>query len=159
MRDISLTVNGTRVTGSVEPRRLLADFVREDLGLTGTHVSCAQGVCGVCTVLVDGRVTRSCLTLAVQADGAEVMTVEGMAEGGRWHPVQTAFREFHALQCGFCTPGFMVTIYALLREHPQPTPEQVRDALEGVVCRCTGYHNIVKAVEGAARELGSRGQS
>ncbi len=159
MRDISLTVNGARATGSVEPRKLLADFLREDLGLTGTHVSCAQGVCGVCTVLVDGRVTRSCLTLAVQADGADVMTVEGLMQGGRWHPIQSAFREFHALQCGFCTPGFMVTIYSLLKDHPDPSPDEVRDALEGVVCRCTGYHNILQAVGGAAKQLRSKPQS
>lgn len=113
----------------------------------------------MCTVLVDGRVTRSCLTLAVQADGADVMTVEGLMQGGRWHPIQSAFREFHALQCGFCTPGFMVTIYSLLKDHPDPSPDEVRDALEGVVCRCTGYHNILQAVGGAAKQLRSKPQS
>jgi aerobic-type carbon monoxide dehydrogenase small subunit (CoxS/CutS family) len=154
-QSISLIVNGVHAEGHVEPRKLLADFLREDLGLTATHVSCAQGVCGVCTVLVDGQVTRSCLMLAVQAAGTQIMTVEGLAKGGTWHPIQAAFREFHALQCGFCTPGFLMTIYALLRDRPDPRAAEVRDALEGVVCRCTGYHNIVLAVEGAAKQLRS----
>lgn len=147
---VQLTVNGERRTAHVEARKLLADCLREDLGLTGTHLGCEHGVCGACTVLLNDKPVRSCLVLAVQADGGEVMTVEGLASGGRLHPLQQAFWEHHALQCGFCTPGFLMTAYHLLRTHPVVTPEEVREALGGNLCRCTGYQNIVKAVLAAS---------
>ncbi|MCL8208583.1 MAG: (2Fe-2S)-binding protein [Actinomycetia bacterium] len=150
---ITLSVNGETVRAEVEPRLLLGDFLRERLGLTGTHLGCEQGVCGACTVLLDGRPVRSCLTLAASADGAEVVTVEGIAPAGGLHPVQEAFREAHALQCGFCTPGFLVTAVHLLRENPRPTRAEIREALAGNLCRCTGYQNIVNAVERASRVL------
>ncbi len=150
---ISLTVNGASYEVSVEPRRSLADCLRQDLELTGTHVGCEHGVCGACTVLVDGEAARSCLMLAVQANGAEITTVEGLARGGRLHPLQQAFWDHFALQCGFCTPGFLMTAMALLRDHPSPTAEEVRTALAGNLCRCTGYTAIVEAVLEAARRL------
>ncbi len=149
--DIALTVNGERVTGTVEPRRSLADFLREQLGLTGTHLGCEHGACGACTVLVDGAAARSCLMFAVQADGAQVVTVEGLARGDTLSPLQRAFRTHHALQCGFCTAGFLVAATALLAENPDPTPDEVRAALSGHLCRCTGYVGIVEAVLDAAR--------
>jgi carbon-monoxide dehydrogenase small subunit len=144
--EISLTVNGVRHTAAVEPRRTLADFLRMDLGLTGTHLGCEHGVCGACTVLLDGVSARSCLTLAVQADGAEVTTIEGVATGDAWHPVQTAFRETHAFQCGFCTPGIVMTTLELLRENPRPTEQEAREAIAGNLCRCTGYQSIVSGI-------------
>ncbi len=143
---VELTVNGTPHRVEVEARRLLADVLRDDLGLTGTHLSCEQGVCGACTVIVDGKTARSCLMLAVQAAGASIETVEGLADGDRLHPLQEAFREHHALQCGFCTPGFLMTAHALLRDTPDAGPEAIREGLDDVVCRCTGYQNIVTAV-------------
>ena len=151
-RTIRLTVNGTGVVREVEPRRLLADFLREDLGLTGTHVGCEHGVCGACTVLLDDASARSCLTLAVQADGASVETVEGLGRVDALHPIQRAFREHHALQCGFCTPGMLMTTLDLLRRHPSPTEREIRDGLSGNLCRCTGYAHIVRAVQAAAAE-------
>ncbi|MDQ7827729.1 MAG: (2Fe-2S)-binding protein [Armatimonadota bacterium] len=150
---ITLTVNGVARTLTVPVRRTLADALRDDLGLTGTHLGCEHGVCGACTVLLDGRAVRSCLLLAVQADGREVLTVEGLAQGDRLHPIQEAFWETHALQCGFCTPGFLMTVYAFLRETPHPTDEEIREALAGNLCRCTGYVNILKAVRLAAERL------
>lgn len=150
---ITLTVNGVAHTLTVPARRTLADALRDDLGLTGTHLGCEHGVCGACTVLLDGRAVRSCLLLAVQADGREVLTVEGLAQGDRLHPIQEAFWETHALQCGFCTPGFLMTAYAFLRETPHPTDEEIREALAGNLCRCTGYVNILKAVRLAAERL------
>jgi aerobic carbon-monoxide dehydrogenase small subunit len=141
-----LRVNGEEREALVESRRSLADCLREDLELTGTHVGCEHGVCGACTVLLDGRPVRSCLMLAVQAQGAAVTTVEGLAEGERLSPLQEAFHECFALQCGFCTPGFLVLATAFLRDHPAPGREQVRRALSSNLCRCTGYHNIVDAV-------------
>lgn len=150
--DITLTVNGTRHRLSVEPRRLLADVLREDLGLTGTHLSCDIGVCGVCNVLLDGKPARSCLTLAVQADGAEIETVETLADGDVLHPLQQAFHDEHALQCGFCTPGFLITLYGLFRDRPDASDADIDAALDDVVCRCTGYQNIIKAAR-TAREL------
>ena len=147
---IRLTVNGAAFEREVEPRRLLADFLREDLGLTGTHVGCEHGVCGACTVLLDGDSARSCLTLAVQADGAEVETVEGLGTMGALHPLQRAFREHHALQCGFCTPGMLMAALDLLRKHPSPTEREVREGLSGNLCRCTGYEHVVRAVRAAA---------
>jgi carbon-monoxide dehydrogenase small subunit len=150
---VSLSVNGEPQRVVVEPRRTLADCLREDLGLTGTHLGCEHGVCGACTVLVDGDAVRSCLMLAVQADGCEVTTVEGLAIGAGEHPLQTAFRENFAVQCGFCTPGLLISAVAFLRDEPNPSREDVRRALSGNLCRCTGYHTIVDAVMAAAREL------
>jgi carbon-monoxide dehydrogenase small subunit len=148
---IALTVNGVTRELAVPARRLLSDALRHDLGLTGTHVGCEHGVCGACTVLLDGRPVRACLMFAVSAQGAEVTTVEGLAEpDGSLSPVQQAFAECHGLQCGFCTPGFLTTITAGLRENPTPSHEEARDMIAGNLCRCTGYQNIVKAVERAA---------
>ena len=149
-RTIRTTVNGAAFEREVEPRRLLADFLREDLGLTGTHVGCEHGVCGACTILLDGDSARSCLTLAVQADGAEVETVEGLGTVDALHPLQRAFREHHALQCGFCTPGMLMAALDLLRKHPSPTDREIREGLSGNLCRCTGYEHIVRAVRAAA---------
>ena len=153
-RPIRVIVNGTPFEREVEPRRLLADFLREDLGLTGTHVGCEHGVCGACTVLLDGDSARSCLTLAVQADGAEVETVEGLGTMDALHPLQRAFREHHALQCGFCTPGILMTALDLLRKHPSPNEAEIRDGLSGNLCRCTGYEHIVRAVRASAAAPG-----
>ena len=148
--EITLVVNGQSYTRIVEPRLLLSDFLRHELGLTGTHVGCEHGVCGACTVLLDGVPVRSCLTFAVQAREHEVTTVEGLATNGEMHPVQRAFHQEHGLQCGFCTPGMVMAIVSLLKENPHPTEEQVRNGLEGNLCRCTGYHNIVRAALAAA---------
>ncbi|HHC07522.1 MAG TPA: (2Fe-2S)-binding protein [Actinobacteria bacterium] len=150
---ISVTVNGTRYERDVEPRTLLVHFLREDLGLTGTHVGCDTSYCGACTVLVDGRSVKSCTFLAVAADGAEITTVEGLAADGELHPVQEGFWERHGLQCGFCTPGMIMSSVALLEENPSPSEAEIRHALEGNLCRCTGYHNIVLAVQYAAAKL------
>jgi len=150
---IQVTVNGRRHEAEVEPRLLLSDFIRQDLGLTGTHVGCEHGVCGACTVLLDGEAVRSCLLLAVQADGHEVTTVEGLTppgHDGALHPLQAAFHESHGLQCGFCTPGILMTLVPFLREHPAPDEREIREALAGNLCRCTGYQNIVDAVRLAA---------
>jgi len=146
---IVVTVNGVQYRRDVEPRLLLSDFLRQDLGLTGTHVGCEHGVCGACTVLLDGEPVRSCLMLAVQADSAELTTVEGLAPGGpdELHPLQAAFRQAHALQCGFCTPGILMTLVAFLRDHAAPGDAEIRDALGGHLCRCTGYQNIIDAVK------------
>jgi carbon-monoxide dehydrogenase small subunit len=150
-RAIQLIVNGKEVAGRVEPRRLLSDFLREDLGLTGTHVGCEQGACGACTVLFDGRAVRSCLAFAVQADGARITTIEGISgPDGRLHPVQQALHETHGLQCGFCTPGVVVTACALLEDDPSPSRQAIREGLSGNLCRCTGYQSIVEAIERAA---------
>jgi len=150
---IRLTVNGVPHRLIVEPRRLLADVLREDLGLTGTNLGCEHGVCGSCTVLVDGQSVRSCLMFAVQADGHEVMTVEGLARDGEMHPLQKAFWEEQGLQCGFCTPGFLMTAYELLQRTPNPSEEEIRAALSGNICRCTGYQHIVAAVRAAAQAM------
>jgi aerobic-type carbon monoxide dehydrogenase small subunit (CoxS/CutS family) len=150
---VCLTVNGTPREGRCEPRKLLVDFLREDLGLTGTHVGCEHGVCGACTILVDGEAARSCLMLAVQADGAELLTIEGLMKNGVFHPLQEAFREHHGLQCGFCTPGMLMTALDFLRVNPAPTEAQVREGISAVLCRCTGYHGIINAVEAAARTM------
>ena len=148
--DVQVTVNGSVHRAQVEPRKTLADFVREDLGLTGTHLGCEHGVCGACTVLVDGDPVRSCLMLAVQARDSSVTTIEGLAENGSMGPLQEAMRDSHAFQCGFCTPGFLMQISALLTESPAPTEEQIRDTLSGNICRCTGYESIVNGVLRAA---------
>jgi carbon-monoxide dehydrogenase small subunit len=154
--DVRLVVNGVPREAQVPARRLLSDVLRHDLRLTGTHVGCEHGVCGACTVLLDGEPVRSCLLLAVTADGHEVTTVEGLGSPDDMHPVQQAFRECHGLQCGFCTPGFLTTIAAYLEEHPEPTEAEAREAISGNLCRCTGYQNIVASVLRAAeitREL------
>ena len=147
---IRLTVNGVAHEARCEPRRLLVDLLREDLGLTGTHVGCEHGICGACTILFNGLAVRSCIMLAVQADGAELTTVEGLAQGGTFHPLQEAFREHHGLQCGFCTPGMLMTAIDLLRTNPSPTDGEIREGLSAVLCRCTGYQGIVDAVRAAS---------
>ena len=149
-RTIRLHVNDRAYEGTVEPRTSLADFLRDGLDLTGTHVGCEHGVCGACTVLLDGEPVRSCLLLAIQVDGARLTTVEGLADGERLHPLQQAFWDHHGLQCGFCTPGILLTAKALLDDNPHPTDEQIREAISGNLCRCTGYHFIVEAIRAAA---------
>lgn len=150
---IQVTVNGITHHLYLEDRRSLLDMLRDDLGLTGTHAGCEQGSCGACTVLVDGKSVRSCLMFAVQTNNHAVMTVEGLAQNGKMHPLQEAFREQQGLQCGFCTPGFLMTAYELLREHPQPSEEEIRYALSGNICRCTGYHHIIDSVKAAANTM------
>jgi carbon-monoxide dehydrogenase small subunit len=150
---IRVTVNGQVHERAVEPRATLADLLRDDLDLTGTHVGCEHGVCGACTVLLDGEPIRACLLLAVQADGRRVETIEGVAPGEGLHPIQEAFQARHGLQCGYCTPGIIMSVTAFLRERPAPTREEIREMLGGHLCRCTGYHFIVEAVEAAARAL------
>jgi carbon-monoxide dehydrogenase small subunit len=154
---IVVEINGRDYVGEVEPRRLLSDFIREDLDLHGTHVGCEHGVCGACTVLWEGEPVRSCLIFAVQADGARLSTVEGMAPNERdLHPIQEAFTQAHALQCGFCTPGMLLTVQAMLRDNPNPSESEIRDGLSGNLCRCTGYQSIVRAVRLAAEKLAQR---
>jgi len=148
---VSMEVNGEVREADVEPRELLVYYLRNGLGLKGTMVGCDTSSCGACTVLLDGESVKSCTVFAVQAEGAAVTTIEGLAHGGELHPVQQAFHETHALQCGYCTPGFVMAAVSLLQENPNPTEEQIREGLEGNLCRCTGYHNIVKAVQAAAR--------
>ncbi|HST26015.1 MAG TPA: (2Fe-2S)-binding protein [Gaiellaceae bacterium] len=156
MRQIAVTVNGQRREAEVEPRQLLVYFLREQLRLTGTNVGCDTSSCGSCTVLLDGESVKSCTLLAVQADGREVTTIEGLAENGTFHPMQQAFHEHHALQCGFCTPGMVLAAVSFLEENPKPSEAEVRLALEGNLCRCTGYHNIVKAILAASgQEVGA----
>ena len=150
MRQIAVTVNGAQREAEVEPRQLLVYYLREQLGLTGTNVGCDTSSCGACTVLLDGESVKACTVLAVQADGCEVTTIEGLASDGELHPLQRVFHEQHALQCGFCTPGMVMATVSLLREQPSPSEQEIRQALEGNLCRCTGYHNIVKAVQAAA---------
>ena len=152
IRDIKLTVNGVEYTGRVEVRMTLADFLRGELDLTGTHLGCEHGICGACTILVNGHAVRSCLLLAVQADGANLMTVEGLAQGEDLNPLQRAFQGNHALQCGFCTPGFLMTACELLVDIPEPTHEQVREGISGNICRCTGYAPIIQAILQASKE-------
>ena len=147
--EISVTVNGAQHTDDVEPRTLLVQYIREQVGLTGTNIGCDTSSCGACTVLLDGESVKSCTVLGVQADGREVTTIEGLSNGSL-HPVQQAFMENHALQCGYCTPGFVLATVSLLREHPSPDEHEIRHLLEGNICRCTGYHNIVRAVQQAA---------
>ncbi len=150
---VQTTVNGEARHALVEARKTLADFLREDCALTGTHLGCEHGVCGACTVLLDGTAVRSCLLFAVQANGAEVTTIEGLGTPGTLTPVQDAFREEHGLQCGFCTPGFVVSVHAFLAEHPHPSHDEIREALSGNLCRCTGYQGIIRAVERAASAM------
>lgn len=151
--NVTVTVNGTRYTRAVEPRLLLSDFLRHDLGLTGTHVGCEHGVCGACTVLFDGQPVRSCLMFAVQANGHEVLTVEGLGTMDDLHPLQEAFREAHAVQCGFCAPGLLMSLLPFLEENPNPTEDEIREAISGNLCRCTGYQHIVDAVQLAAEKM------
>ncbi len=150
---ISLTVNGRAVTAEVEPRTLLVHCIREHLGLTGTHVGCETSYCGACTVIVDGRTVKSCTMLAVQADGSQITTIEGLAQNGQLHPVQEGFWERHGLQCGYCTPGMIMSAVGLLESNPNPTEDEIRHGIEGNLCRCTGYHNIVRAIEYAAAKM------
>ncbi len=152
-RSIQITVNGETYHRQVEPRRLLSDFLRDDLNLRGTHVGCEHGICGACTILLNGETARSCLMFAVQADGAKITTVEGLAQNGELHPVQQAFWENHGLQCGFCTPGFLLTAFELLERNPNPTEQEVRVGLSGNMCRCTGYQGIIQSVLAAAEKM------
>ena len=159
MSDISMTVNGMQVSGSAEARTLLVHFLRETLGLTGTHVGCDTSQCGACVVHVDGKAVKSCTMLAAQAAGSTVVTIEGLADGADLHPVQAAFKEHHGLQCGFCTPGMIMTATDMIRRHPEGLDEKtVREELEGNICRCTGYHNIVKAVLAASATMAKAGK-
>ena len=151
MTKVALTVNGAAVEAEVEPRQLLVYFLREHLGLKGTNVGCDTTSCGACTVHLDGESVKSCTVLVVQADGSDVTTIEGLAPGDELHPMQQAFHESHALQCGYCTPGFVMAAVSLLQENPNPSEDEIRLGLEGNLCRCTGYHNIVRAVQAAAR--------
>jgi aerobic-type carbon monoxide dehydrogenase small subunit (CoxS/CutS family) len=159
LHPISLTVNGREYTLSVEPRRLLVDVLRDDFGLTGTHIGCEHGVCGTCTVLLDGASIRSCITLAVQVDGAEIRTVEGLADGADLHPLQEEFWDKQGLQCGYCTPGMLMRACELLEQTPDPTAEQVREGIASNLCRCTGYQYIVEAVLAAAPRMHEGGRS
>ena len=152
---VTITVNGDEQEAEVEPRLLLAQFLRENLNLTGTHIGCDTTSCGACTILLDGKSVKSCTVLAVQADGCEVTTIEGLADGDNLHPVQEGFWEKHGLQCGFCTPGMIMSSVALLEDNPNPSEEEIRNGLSGNVCRCTGYHNIVLAIQYAADKISS----
>lgn len=153
MPTVHMTVNGRAVSGDVEGRTLLVQFLRDHLRLTGTHVGCDTSQCGACVVHVDGTSVKSCTLLAVQADGSQVTTIEGLAKGDELHPMQAAFREHHGLQCGFCTPGMVMSAIDLVNNNPDPSEQQIRDGLEGNICRCTGYHNIVKAVKSGAQAM------
>jgi len=149
-RTVTMTVNGKQVTATIDARTLLVQFIRENLQLTGTHVGCDTAQCGACTIHMNGRAVKACSMLAVQADGASITTIEGISANGELHPMQQAFNECHALQCGFCTPGMVMSALQLLQDNPKPTEEQIREGLEGNICRCTGYHNIVRAIEQVA---------
>jgi len=152
-RRIVVKVNGLEYQREIEHRRLLVDFLRDDLELVGTHIGCEHGICGSCTILFNGRAIRSCLMFAVQADGAEIMTVEDLARDGKLHPIQEAFREHHGLQCGFCTPGMLITAYEFLNDNPNPTEKEVRETMAGVLCRCTGYKQVIDSVMAAAPKM------
>ncbi len=152
-QQVSVTINGTTHTDEVEPRLLLVHYLRDVLNLTGTHVGCDTSQCGACTVLMNGSAVKSCTVLAVQADGADIMTIEGLAKNGELHPIQEGFWEMHGLQCGFCTPGMIMTTVNLLKDNPHPTEQEIRHGLEGNLCRCTGYQNIVKAIQHAAEHM------
>ena len=158
MPSVSMTINGQSVTRDVEPRTLLVDLLRQDLGLTGTHVGCDTSQCGACVVHLNGKSVKSCTMLALQAEGAQVTTIEGLAKNGQLHPMQEAFREHHALQCGFCTPGMIMSAIDLLQHNPKPSEREIREWLEGNLCRCTGYHNIVKAISAAADAMAQPGR-
>jgi carbon-monoxide dehydrogenase small subunit len=151
---IACTINGEAIDARVEPRRTLSDFIRDDVGLTGTHLGCEHGVCGACTIMVDGRAVRSCLMLAVQADGTAITTIEGLADGDELHPIQQAMHDGHGFQCAFCAPGFLMTTLELLERNPNPTSAEIRKELSGNLCRCTGYHTILEGVERAVSLMG-----
>ncbi|RME73151.1 MAG: (2Fe-2S)-binding protein [Chloroflexi bacterium] len=153
---VNVTINGKEYQALVEARTLLSDFLRHDLGLTGTHVGCEHGVCGACTVLLDGEPVRSCLMFAAQVDGHEITTVEGLGTPEKMHPLQEAFQEAHGLQCGFCTPGFLMSLVPFLEENPNPTDEEIREAISGNLCRCTGYYHIIDAVKLAAKKMAAK---
>jgi len=153
---VKMTINGTNYRHEVEPRMLLVHYIREVVGLTGTHVGCDTSQCGACTIILNGQAVKACNVFAVQADGAQIMTIEGLAKNGQLHPIQEGFWEKHGLQCGFCTPGMIMAVYQLLERYPKPTEAQIRHQLEGNLCRCTGYHNIVKAVQYAAEKMAGR---
>jgi carbon-monoxide dehydrogenase small subunit len=150
---IQVTINGQSYQREVEPRLLLVQFIREELGLTGTHIGCDVTYCGACTLLVDGKPVKSCTMLAVQADGCEILTVEGLEQDGELHPLQKAFSDNHGLQCGYCTPGMLMSSMALLAENPDPSPDEIRKGISGNLCRCTGYNNIIKSIQAAAKEM------
>ena len=150
VQTVTMTVNGKPVTAQIDPRTLLVQFIRENLQLTGTHVGCDTAQCGACTIHMNGRAVKACSMLALQADGASITTIEGLAANGELHPMQQAFNECHALQCGFCTPGMVMSAVQLLQDNPKPTEAQIREGLDGNICRCTGYHNIVRAIEQVA---------
>ena len=156
-QQVSMTVNGQQRSGEVEPRTLLVHFIRENLGLTGTHVGCDTSQCGACTVIMDGLAVKSCTILAVQAEGSEVLTVEGLAKDGQLHPIQEGFWEEHGLQCGFCTPGMIMSTYDLLQRNPNPSEQEIRHAIDGNLCRCTGYQHIVKSIQYAANKMQEQG--
>ena len=150
---VTLIVNGVKYQKYVSPRKLLVDLLRDDLELLGTHVGCEHGICGSCTILYNGKTARSCLMFAVQADGAEIMTVEGLASNGKLHPIQESFQDLHGLQCGFCTPGMLMTVYGFLKENTSPTEDETRQAVSGVLCRCTGYKQVIDSVMDAAGKM------
>lgn len=156
MKNVTITINGAEQQAQVEPRLLLVHYLREVAGLTGTHIGCETSLCGACTVLMDGRAVKSCTVLAVQADGHKIGTVEGLANGGQLHAIQEGFWEEHGLQCGFCTPGMLMCSHDLLEQHPSPTDSEIREAINGNLCRCTGYEHIVNAVKSAARKMTKR---
>ncbi len=158
-RKIQMNVNGTSYSDEIDVRTTLVDFLRVNCGLTGTHVGCEHGVCGACTILWNGNAVRSCIMLAVQADGSEISTVEGLAPGSELHPIQQAFMEEHGLQCGFCTPGFMMSIYEMISRNPDPSDEEIKDVLGGQICRCTGYQTIFKAVRSAIDKMAAANKS
>jgi len=149
--EVTFTINGNRFVADLEPRRSLSDVIREDVGLTGTHLGCEHGVCGACTIMLDGQPARSCLMLAVQADGAEITTIEGLADGDQLHPIQKGMHESHGFQCGFCSPGFLMSTLSLLEDNPNPSRDEIREELSGNLCRCTGYQTIIDGVETAVR--------
>jgi carbon-monoxide dehydrogenase small subunit len=153
---IKVKINGREREAAVEPRLLLVHFIREEMRLTGTHIGCDTSHCGACTVILNGKTVKSCTVFAVQADGGEIMTVEGLIQAGQWHPLQEGFKEEHGLQCGFCTPGMLMSSYALLQNNPNPTEDDIRWGISGNLCRCTGYQNIVKAVQNAAKKLNEK---
>jgi len=152
-RQVGLTINGQKYSGRAEPRTLLTYFLRDELGLTGTHIGCIVGKCGACTIILDGKLVKSCLLFAQQVDGAEILTVEGLSEGSKLHPIQEAFWENHGLQCGYCTPGMLLAAYDLLRDNPRPSEKEIREGISGNLCMCTGYVNIVRSVKAAAEKM------
>ena len=158
-KKVSVSINGVKQTHEVEPRLLLVDFLRDVIGLTGTHVGCDTSICGACTIMLNDTAVKSCTVLTVQADGAELLTIEGLARGEKLHPLQEAFWECHGLQCGFCTPGMILSAHQLLKRNPKPTEAEIRHALDGNLCRCTGYEHIVDAVQSAAKSMGRKAKA